>query len=62
MFDFLRRVKVEDPVSTTMGMLVKHELTESELRGRAAVQLGADVVSGMAVGELILWYQHENNS
>lgn len=31
-------------------------LTEGELRTKATLRLGADAVSGMALGELITWY------
>ncbi len=31
-------------------------LTEGELRTKAIVSLGADVVAGMAVSELVEWY------
>lgn len=34
-------------------------LTEGELRERAIVRLGSAVVAGMAVHELIEWYQNE---
>lgn len=53
---------VEDPVGTTVdiatqplrdGLEVLEGLSEGELRTRAAVRLGADVVSGMVVSELI---------
>ncbi|MCK5018819.1 MAG: hypothetical protein KAS32_17285 [Candidatus Peribacteraceae bacterium] len=38
------------------GLEVVEGLTEGELRTKAALSLGADVVSGMALSELIEWY------
>lgn len=35
------------------GIIVFQGLTEGELRTQAALRLGADVVSGMAVSEII---------
>lgn len=34
-------------------------LTEGELRTKAIASLGADVVAGMAVSELIDWYNND---
>lgn len=57
---------VEDPVGTTIrtatqpirdGVEIIDGLTEGELRTKAAARLGADVVAGMAVNELVEWYQ-----
>lgn len=56
---------VDDPVGKTIdvvtqpvrdGLEVVSGLTEGELRLKAATRLGADVASGMALGELIEWY------
>ena len=33
-------------------------LTEGELRYKAAMRLGADAAAGMALGELISWYEN----
>lgn len=55
---------VDDPVGKTVevvtqpvrdGAEVFQGLTEGELRVAAATRLGADVASGMALGELIDW-------
>jgi hypothetical protein len=35
-------------------------LSEGDLRLKAAARLGADVVGGMAVAELVEWYQENN--
>ena len=35
-------------------------LSEGELRLKAAARLGADVAGGMALSELIEWYQEED--
>jgi hypothetical protein len=57
---------VEDPIGKTVqvatqpirdGLEVVDGLTEGELRIKAATRLGVDVVSGMALGELIEWYE-----
>lgn len=54
----------DDPIGKTVevvtqpirdGAEVFHGLTEGELRVAAAARLGADVASGMALGELIEW-------
>lgn len=59
---------VEDPLGTTVSVATQpirdaatiiDGLTEGELRVKAAARLGADVATGMAVGELIEWYQNE---
>lgn len=34
-------------------------LTEGELREKAAIRLGMDVAAGMALSELIDWYQED---
>ena len=53
---------ISDPVGTTVntvtqpvrdGLSVLEGLTEGEIRERAALRLGADVVAGMALGEII---------
>lgn len=53
---------VEDPLGTTVevatqplrdGLSVLEGLSEGELREKAALRLGADVVAGMAVAEII---------
>tara|TARA_R110000787_G_scaffold90783_3_gene191484 strand:- start:9869 stop:10114 length:246 start_codon:yes stop_codon:yes gene_type:complete len=53
---------VEDPVGTTVdvvtqpivdGLDVLEGLSEGEIRAKAALRLGADVVASMAVSELI---------
>ena len=59
---------VEDPIGTTVdvvtqpvrdGLDIVDGLTEGELREKAILRLGADVVAGMAVSELIEWYGDE---
>lgn len=56
---------VDDPIGTTVdiatqplrdGLTVIDGLTEGELRTKAALRLGADVVGGMALSEVIDWY------
>ena len=56
---------VDDPIGTTVdtvtkpvrdGITVIDGLTEGELREKAALRLGADIASGMALSELIDWY------
>ena len=42
---------VEDVVDVVEG------LTEGELREKAALSLGVDVVTGMALNEIIEWYE-----
>ena len=58
---------IEDPVGKTVrtvtqpvrdGLDVVDGLTEGELRTKAALRLGADVASGMALSELIEWYNN----
>ena len=53
---------VESPISKTIevatqplrdGMEIFEGLTEGEIRGKAALRLGANVVSGMAFSEVI---------
>lgn len=53
---------IEDPIETVIdevtqpirdGIEVFHGLTEGEIRMKATARLGADVVAGMAVGEII---------
>ena len=41
------------------GLTIIDGLTEGEIREKAILRLGADVVSGMATSELIEWYQNE---
>jgi len=57
---------VNDPIGETVdtalqpvrdAVEVVSGLTEGELRTKAALRLGADVASGMALGELIAWYE-----
>jgi len=40
------------------GLDIIDGLTEGELRTKAIASLGADVVAGMAVSELIEWYKN----
>ena len=56
---------VNDPVGTTVdialqpvrdGVTVIDGLSEGELRKEAALRLGADIAGGMALSELIGWY------
>lgn len=56
----------KDPIGKTFDMATQpirdaaeviDGLTEGELRTKAALRLGADVASGMALGELIDWYK-----
>jgi len=56
---------VDDPIGTTVdittqplrdGLEIIDGLTEGELREKAILRLGADVVAGMAVSELVDWY------
>ena len=53
---------VDDPIGTSIDIAVQpvrdslevlQGLTEGELRERAALRLGADVVGGMALGEVV---------
>lgn len=55
----------ESPVDKTVDIITKpgrdaleiiDGLTESEIRGRAIIFLGIDVVSGMGVSDLLDWY------
>lgn len=41
------------------GLDVLDGLTEGELREKAALRLGADVVGAMALVELIEWYSND---
>ena len=61
MFGFIDDL-ISDPVRTVTraalspvrdGLIVFQGLTEGELRTKAALRLGADVVAGMAVSEII---------
>lgn len=56
---------VDNPIGKTIdvatqplrdGLEIIGGLTEGELRVKASLRLGADVASGMALGELIDWY------
>lgn len=60
---------IEDPVGTTVettvnavtspienGIDLIDGLTEGELRTKAALSLGVDVVAGMGTSELVDWY------
>lgn len=53
---------IDDPVGTTVGIITQPivdgcdllgGLTEGEFRYKAALRLGADVVAGMAISELV---------
>lgn len=57
---------IDDPVGETIDTAIRPVndtidvidwLSEGELRGKAILALGADAVSGMALGELIEWYE-----
>lgn len=59
---------IEDPIGETVktvtqpirdGLDVIDGLTEGELRVEASLRLGADVVSGMALSEIIEWYENQ---
>lgn len=59
---------VEDPIGKSIdiatqpirdGADIIDGLTEGELRYKAGLRLGADIVSGMALSELIEWYSGE---
>lgn len=59
---------ISDPIGTTVrtatqpirdGLSVVDGLTEGELRVKAGLRLGADVAGGMALSELIDWYQDD---
>jgi len=41
------------------GLDLVDGLTEGELREKAAMRLGTEVAAGMAVSELIKWYQED---
>ena len=70
-FDFVEKTAtefIEDPIGKTVdivtqpirdGLEVVDGLTEGELRVKAATRLGVDVVSGMALSELLEWYDNE---
>ena len=45
---------VTQPVADALDVV--DGLSEGELRERAALRLGADVVAGMAFSELVEWY------
>lgn len=56
---------VDDPIGTTVDVATQpvrdaleviDGLTEGELREKAAARLGADLAGGMALGELVDWY------
>ncbi|QYW06183.1 hypothetical protein KASIA_p139 [Shewanella phage vB_SspS_KASIA] len=53
---------IDDPIGITVGIITQPivdgcdllgGLTEGEFRYKAALRLGADVVAGMAIGELV---------
>ncbi len=57
---------IDDPIGKSVevvtqpvrdGLDVVDGLTEGELRVKAAVRLGVDVASSMALGELVDWYK-----
>lgn len=57
---------VDDPIGKSVdivtqpvrdGLEIIDGLTEGELRSKAALRLGADVASGMALSELLEWYK-----
>jgi len=56
---------VEDPIGKTVDIVtqpvrdavdIMDGFTEGELREKAALRLGADVAGGMALSDLIDWY------
>ena len=60
---------IERPVSKTIEHVTRplvdtidviDGLTEGELRHKAVLRLGAEVASGMAIGELVDWYSDLN--
>jgi hypothetical protein len=65
LFDAVRNTLenvINDPVGTTVDIITQPivdgcdllgGLTEGEFRYKAALRLGADVVAGMAIGELL---------
>lgn len=65
MFDFIEKKLaeiIEDPFSVAVDAVTQpvidaadilDGLTEGEIREKAAIRLGVDVVSGMALGEVI---------
>lgn len=64
MFDIIDDF-LDDPIGTVVdvttqplrdGIEIIDGLSEGELREKAILRLGADVVAGMALGELIDWY------
>jgi hypothetical protein len=64
MFNFIEDF-IDDPVGETLDRVtqpfddaveVVDGLTELELRESAALRLGADVVYGMMLSELVEWY------
>ena len=69
LFDFIENTVtdfVDDPIGKTVdvvtapvrdGLTIIDGLTEGELRTKAAVRLGTDVVAGMALSEIIEWYE-----
>jgi hypothetical protein len=57
---------IDDPIGTSIEVATKpvydvidviDGLTEGELREKAILRLGIDVVSGMSLNELIEWYE-----
>ena len=61
MFDFIDDL-ISDPIGTAVDMAMQpivdgcdllDGLTEGEFRHRAALRLGADVVAGMAISEVV---------
>jgi hypothetical protein len=56
---------VDDPIGTSVDIVTKpirdaadviDGLTEMELREEAILRLGADVVGGMGLSEIVSWY------
>lgn len=59
---------IDNPLGTTVdiitqpvrdGLDIIDGLSEGELREQAIFRLGADVVAGMAISEIIVWYQDQ---
>lgn len=65
LFDSIRNTienVIDDPIGTTVDIITQpivdgcdllDGLTEGEFRYKAALRLGADVVAGMTIGELV---------
>lgn len=57
---------IDNPIGTTVdiatqpirdGLDILDGLSEGEIREHAILRLGADVVAGMALSEIITWYR-----